>query len=664
MKYANFVLCGCVLCFSTTNVLAKKVMSEEEIIISASHVDRVIGQIGHSAYIIGSESITTEPTRSLGDNLDELVGVASSSYGTAVGQPIIRGLSGSRIRVLSNGKAVTDISSLGADHINDVDLNQITQIEIVRGPSSLLYANGTIGGIINLVDSAIARKDFDNHHFSLSFDAQSVNQGYRGSFGYKGHLNGLNLSIATSSFEHESYDIPEMSVREFPEQQNLPNSDNSNTSSKIGFSGSGDWGYAGFSYSDINSVYGIPVHEEGEDEHGHEEEEENERIFSTTNQNVAVIESSFTVGSESLRQVDFHLQLAQYTLVERHADMPSEFTSFNNDASEIAIRFDFSSDEMIHKLSLRYNDEEVSTQGEESFLGEANSNELALGYFLSNVTDILRVDYGIQYASTERQGLSATDHDVINTSVSFDSTVAEGIHVIVDLSSVARAPSAIELFALGPHLVTQRYEIGNQDLVEERSNNIDLSFTFEVDKFFANISFFANQFENYIYLEDQTEEEDGLIVARHFQNNAMFEGYELYFSGKVPVSGGDITLSVSRDEVIGRFIDDNSFIPRLTPARNFVTFVYEDTNDYSVSFTISNVESQTRTAIRETSTDGYTTLDFKYFHTISLSGSSNLALSVYAKNITDEISRQHTSFIKDEAPLPGRNIGMTLNFTF
>ena len=123
----------------------------EEIIITSSLIDASAEEISNPLHVIDGQSIAADASQSIGASLQGLVGVSSSDYGSAVGQPIIRGMSGSRVKVLNNGIVVRDVSGLGPDHINEVDLNNIQQIEVVRGPSSLLYSNGTIGGIVNVV---------------------------------------------------------------------------------------------------------------------------------------------------------------------------------------------------------------------------------------------------------------------------------------------------------------------------------------------------------------------------------------------------------------------------------------------------------------------------------------------------------------------------------
>ena len=86
------------------------------------------------------------------------MGVSIADYGSAVGQPIIRGMSGPRVKILKNGMVNRDVSGLGADHLNDVDLNNIEQIEIVKGPSSSLYGNEALAGVVNIVTETPIRR--------------------------------------------------------------------------------------------------------------------------------------------------------------------------------------------------------------------------------------------------------------------------------------------------------------------------------------------------------------------------------------------------------------------------------------------------------------------------------------------------------------------------
>ena len=149
----------------------------EEVIVRASLLHRNVDSNTTPLHVVDQDALAKMPVLSLGESLDSLVGVTTADYGSGVGQPVIRGLSGSRVRVMQNGLIARDVSILGGDHINEVDLTDAQQIEVIRGPASLLFANGTIGGIVNVVDQSIARKDIEARRLRISGQGQSVNDG-------------------------------------------------------------------------------------------------------------------------------------------------------------------------------------------------------------------------------------------------------------------------------------------------------------------------------------------------------------------------------------------------------------------------------------------------------------------------------------------------------
>ena len=167
----------------------------EEVIVSSSLIDQAASEIPNPLHVMSGNDIANNASKSLGETLNDLLGVSSADYGSGVGQPIIRGMSGSRVKILDNGLVNRDVSGLGADHINDVDLSNVQQIEVVRGPSSLLYTNGTIGGIVNIVDNSIAQEDVQRL-VKIGLETQSVNDGDSQSFFYQDNLNDINISFS------------------------------------------------------------------------------------------------------------------------------------------------------------------------------------------------------------------------------------------------------------------------------------------------------------------------------------------------------------------------------------------------------------------------------------------------------------------------------------
>ena len=260
----------------------------EEVIVTSSLIDQTLSELENPLHVISGDDISNGATQSLGESLDNLLGVSSTDYGSGVGQPIIRGMSGSRVRILNNGMVVRDVSGLGSDHINDIDMNNIQQVEVVIGPSSLLYSNGSIGGIINIVDNTIARNDFLESELRLGLEGQSVNNGNAHHISFQNNIGGLNLSFAYKNSQFDNFDVPigailhdeeihEGGLGEAEEAHEedvdyLANSDYETSSRRLGVSKTGDWGYFGLSINYIESLYGIPFHGEGYERESEDDE--------------------------------------------------------------------------------------------------------------------------------------------------------------------------------------------------------------------------------------------------------------------------------------------------------------------------------------------------------------------------------------------------------
>lgn len=205
------------------------------------------------------------------------------------------------------------------------------------------------------------------------------------------------------------------------------------------------------------------------------------------------------------------------------------------------------------------------------------------------------------------------------------------------------------------------------NLDSEVANNIDLTFTFEQNGFFGSFSYFRNDVDDYIYLQDETEEEHddhdddhgGLIMANYLQKDAELTGYEFEIGKVFELSKGELGLSFGRDSVDAEF-SDGSNIPRMVPERNIYTISY-GVDDLSMGLTLKDVKKQDDIGLGETVTSGYQMLNFRLSTTFDIGGSNALNVSLFAKNLMDEVARNHSSFVKNEVPLPGRNYGLKLN---
>ena len=709
----------------------------EEVVVTSSLVDT--SEITNPLFVIDGNEINDDITTSLGDAVDSYLGVSIADYGSAVGQPIIRGMSGPRVKILKNGMVNRDVSGLGADHLNDVDLNNIEQIEIVKGPSSLLYANGTIGGIINVVDDCVAPNDFDKPEFLVALENQSVNDGDTKAVNYKNNINGFNVNVGYKESKFGNFDVPNGAViheedhDEHEEEghneheENLGyinNSDYAVEASKFGISKVGDWGYFGFSLDNLQSVYGIPFHgeeheeEEGHDEHGDEEEEhEEERIFSTTDSESFTIKGLYNLNGNTINSISYTYRDSDYSLTEAHAEEEGHDdheeeeeheehapTVFSNNATEYGAIFDISNDNMTQKVVFNFVDEDSSIVGEEAFMNPANNEEFTLGYYMSKDLEAFKVDFGMRLDQIDRTG-SVTDEDhgdvdyysiddsTNSFAVSLGRELTDTVNMSIGYASVERLPSVIELFMNGPHMATGRLETGNPNLQSETSNNFDITFNFESGEYYGYASFYINDVDNYITLMDEDEDHDehedehhdedehhedededdhadehddhghgNLIHADYVQEDAEFDGYEIEFGRTMSLASGELTLSFGRDVVNAKFADGHN-VPRINPARNVYSLSYKQ-DDIVFKLSMKDVDKQNDIGEGETATEAYQMLDTRLTKTFDLSGKSKLKVSLFGRNLLDEVARNHASFVKNEVPLPGRNYGIKFNLTY
>jgi iron complex outermembrane receptor protein len=668
------------------------------------------------------------PTQTLGDAIDGYLGISIADYGAAVGQPIIRGMSGPRVKILKNGMVNRDVSGLGADHLNDLDLNDIQQLEIVMGPSSLLYANGTSGGIINVVDDCISALNYELPELTVGYETQSVNDGTAENVNFKNNINGFNVNFGFKRIDFGNYDVPFGAVLHEEEHDDhdehddhedeeheedmgfLNNSDYAVEATKFGISKVEDWGYVGFSVDNLESVYGIPFHgEEHEDEHGDEEEHEEERIFSTTDSESFTIKGSYNVNGNLVNKVDFTFRESEYTLTEAHAEEEGHDdhedeeehapTVFSNDATEIGAIFDISNDSAEQKIVFNIVDEDNSIIGEEAFMNPAKNEEFTIGYYISKDLDLFNVDLGMRMDQIERSG-SVTDEDhgdidnynIDDTTNSFAVTIGreltENLDISLGYASVERLPSVVELFMNGPHLATGRFEVGDPNLNSETSNNFDITLNYENDGFYAYASFYVTDVDNYIALIDEEDHEDehhededehhedddhgdehedehdhgNLIHANYMQEDAEFDGYEFEIGRNFDFAAGELNLSFGRDVVNAEF-SDGHFVPRINPARNIYSLSYKQ-NDVVFKLNFKDVDKKRDVGEGETVTKGYRMLDTRITKTFNLRNNNELKVSLFGKNLLDEVARNHSSFVKNEVPLPGKNIGVKFNLTF
>ena len=747
----------------------------EEVVITSSFTHQVQGQNESSVAVISGTDITENFTQSLGEHLSTIAGVSSNNFGPAVGQPVIRGLSNNRVKVLQNNLVVRDVAGIGPDHPIDLDLGNIEQVEIVRGAAALLHSNGASGGIINVVDNTIAKSDIEEPLFTLSAEQQTGNEGEGFSTAFKRNIGGFNVSYSFTGFDAQDYEVPNGAVLHEEEEHDdhddhdedhegeehdedheedmgtLANSDYETKAHRFGISKTGEWGFLGASYQDISYTYGIPFHgehadhdeeghgedhdddhegEEHDDDHEgeeHHDEHEGERIVSQTDSEVFTIEGLLNVNNALLNSVQFSIRDTDYTLFEQHAEgehegehedehegHSEEPTYFLNDSTEVQMIFNLGSAENPRRVVVNQVSEKVAVLGEEAFMEPVKSTETTIGAFGGFDVSGFDIDVGIRYDDIERKGTIREMHEEeeheeegheeeghdeedhhdehegfelepftfkdqsVSGVITIGRSLTDSLSGSVNLGFVTRTPSAMELFMNGEHLAVARYEVGDANLKPEESNNIDFNLFYNDETWFASASIYRNTIDNYIYLRDESEEEHeeheeeghegeheehgGLLLAEYMQADATFSGYEIEIGRRFNIAGGELEVRLHRDQVKADFSAGGN-VPRITPSRNVFAM------DYSRGMTramveVQDVGSQNAISSFETPTADYRLVNGRLSHSIDVGDGAMLTISAFGRNLTNEIARSHTSFVKDEVPLAGRNIGIKASLSF
>jgi iron complex outermembrane recepter protein len=673
----------------------------ELIIISDPFGDRVADDLINSVTIITDEELARRQSTTLGETLDGLPGVHNSDFGPGVGHPVIRGLTGSRVQILNNGLRVVDIAGEGADHTIAIDNSNASQIEILRGPATLLYGGNASGGVINVI----------SEHFNPNFSNEiNVN----GQLAYSGNgnqrLGNLGLSLPLSDNfvirsdyagqRSDDFDIDgfQGADQRAGDKDTLENSGIDTNSFSVTGLYSQDWGFAALGYSRWKTSYGLPavITGVGEEEQAHIRADYDRLDFRSeidnpfTGIHTARLKVAYTEFYQGEVAAEFDGGVVEESGVEGE---------FDKDEAEVRI-------ELLHNpigtwdgvVGLQINDVDFQTSAPEAGSGHGGSFyvrdnetrsysvfvientetsfgqvELAarLDYVDSEpvTLDAERdVDFVAPLAGELMQAAKLSDRSFTPFSVSAGAIVDinDTHHFRVSLSRSERAPSAEQLYSFGEHHASETVEIGDPDLDKEAYTSLEIGLDRHHGDFTYNITAFYNQVSDYIYLETLTNggaevlSDEGNNFLTNEQEDAKFYGAE--FTSALQISEGNVPfkLRLSADYVRAK-LDNGGDLPRISPARVGLGF---DTGrgDLAFSMDYQRVFNQSKTAELESSTDGYNLVSFNAnWQPASLKG---LGFFVKGRNLLNEDGRRHTSLIKDATTITGRSILAGVNFDF
>jgi iron complex outermembrane recepter protein len=622
------------------------------------------GQILAPAKVLTGPELRNKLGVSLGDTLSHELGVSSSGFGAGASRPIIRGLEGPRIKVLENGMSVSDVSSLSNDHAVAAESSTARQIEILRGPASLLYGSGAVGGLINIVNERIPRELAVKPAGEAELRFGTVDRERSLSLSGDAATGSLGLHVDASRRITDDYRIPGFAGLGDPAsaEGRLPSSFTRSHTLGFGLSRIGDWGYAGVSVDTRKNRYGIPT-----------EEQSFIDLQQTRFSAESMLQRPFA-GADSLK---VKLANSDYDHTERLQD-GTPATNFRNRNTEARI-------ELTHDPLMGWRGT-VGVQAENSRFsalsaetGRANTvpatGSTAIAAFLVEEKDFgpLRASTGLRVESVSRRPQDGVQPErnftLVSASVGGLWEFQPGFAAGATLSHAQRAPGIEELYSTGPHESTATFDIGDSGLKKETSRNLELSLQKTRGKLRWKTNLFENRIRNFVYgrMDGLTVDEagapdtDGEFSRRFWsQSDATIRGAEAEISWNQ--TGQGASFRGFADTSRGR-LDDGSNLP-LQPATRFGIEAGYRAGAWRGGASLLRARQQDRLAPAETTaTPAYTLLDANLSYTVK-TATADWTWFAIAKNLLDEDVRLSTSLLRTVAPQPGRNLVVGVRTTF
>ena len=671
----------------------------ETVQVTATATNKSTAEVVQPVSVLSGEELDRQRAGNLGETLALQPGIHNNSYGAAVGRPIIRGLGGARVKVLQDGIDTLDASSVSPDHAVNAHTHGAKQIEILRGPATLLYGGGAFGGVVNVVDQRVPHDGSHDSAGLLGTDSEvrvqydSVNNGKTLGLKNEGEVNNIHWHLDASSYSSDDYELPKLKEHEEHEEgeteeeheehattDKLANSDvEKKNQITLGTSYDFGDGHVGIAISRSESEFGLPGHvheeehdeDEGEEEH-EEHEEEGARI--DMQQTRIDVDAAFEQPFAAADSLNLRLGVNDY----KHDEIEDGAigTRFKRKGYE-------GRSELILKpvaniqnvVGIQPAQDTFEAIGDEAVVPKTDSQAYGLFWLGETQLNDWTLEAGARFDQVERSpetpaainpecGLVASqyeDKDFSDTSLSFGviKPIAPQWQISASVTSAARAPETQELFSCGAHAATQTFDIGAPNLDSEQALNFDFGIRKTSGDLVASLNLYQNSIDDFIYQLNTGDVVGEFGKYQFVQQDATFVGGELDLAYTLMDS---LAVTAMADRVRGQLnskdSSGNDELPRM-PADRFGFGLEFNQSQWSSYAQWVSVQKQDEVASNEEASEGYDILNAGVSYNLILA-KSEYRIDLKGTNLLDEEIRYHTSFVKEQAPQPGRGISLGL----
>ncbi len=627
----------------------------ETIVVTASSLGDPSDAISQGVAVINrGEALQASISGGIGETLAGIPGVRSTFYGVNASRPIVRGLGEDRIRLVLNGLQGIDASTISPDHAPAIDGLDAEGIEVLKGPAALRYGGNAVGGVVNVVDgrlpTKLPEKPFAGEIFLAGSTAEDAGTAAFKLVGTRG--NGV---LRVDGFRRESQDYKVPGFSQTAALRAVTGDDTEGTA----FNTRGEiWALGGsvaritdrtslaLATRQTKSNYGIPGEE------AFIKLSQTRYDFQASIKDLGFLDTltfSITTGDYSHSEIEFDGAIG---------------TVFTNKGYEGRLEARHRSiGDLDGVFGLQFAANDFAAEGDEAFILPVTIETVGAFWVERFNQENWGAEVGARYEQRDYSGLAgARTFDLGSFSASAFLKPVDGLRLSLNAGYTERAPTEVELFADGPHAATQAFEIGDADLKTETAISLEGVARWQIGGATVDLNVWRSSFDGFIAFNPTNQIEDDLPVFLVSQKDATLGGAELHVTWPLgQVAGWSVVGDGGMDTVRGSY-DGGGAIARMPPA--MVTLGLEAKSpQMRVRAEVQSIAEQTRSAAFETKTAGSTALNALWSWR-PVQSNDRIELTFEGRNLTNEDIREHTSFLKDYLPKPGRSIRVSLKGSF